>query len=168
MITNLHINFETSEAISRNYFKALRIVGSTMHSLTVPIEGNFSLCWSETSRHYFFTADKSSEGNITIPFQDLIRKYDTYNNADLMKRGPNKHPLINPDSAHYQMFDGTETIESMEKLMSTEELMGFARGCAYKYRLRIGSKKQVDATSDLAKIATYEAYYRYLKELHNE
>lgn len=75
--------------------------------------------------------------------------------------GKEKHPLLNPDSPHYRMFDDTEAIEQLEKIMTREELMGWAKGNVYRYRFRIGNKDNVE--KEAAKIATYEAYYKYLK-----
>jgi len=75
-----------------------------------------------------------------------------------------KHPLLNPESTHYQMFDGTEAITVLEAIMSTTELMAWCRGNIYKYRLRVGNKSTDKSVSDIEKIKTYEAYYAYLKE----
>ena len=72
-----------------------------------------------------------------------------------------KHPLLNPDSSHYAMFDGLEAIEILEHIMTPQELMAWCRGNIYKYRLRAGNKG--NGTSDLTKIRTYEDYYNYLK-----
>jgi len=80
-----------------------------------------------------------------------------------------EHPLLNSESNHYKMFDGIEAIEALEAIMTKTELMAWCRGNVYKYRLRIASKKQGGSIekgilSDAKKIATYEAYYKYLKE----
>jgi len=71
------------------------------------------------------------------------------------------HPLLNPDSKHYNMFDGLESIEILEAVMTTEELMAWCRGNIYKYRLRLGNKD--DVSKEVKKIQTYEAYYKYLE-----
>ena len=76
-----------------------------------------------------------------------------------------KHPLLNPESTHYQMFDGVEAIERLEQMFSKEELATWARVTAFKYRLRIGNKDNVE--KEVTKILGYEAYYEYLKELIN-
>ena len=73
-----------------------------------------------------------------------------------------RHPLLNPDSPHYQMIDGVEAITRMEQMYSTEDLMAWAKITAMKYRLRIGNKD--DVVKEATKIAGYEAYYDYLKE----
>ncbi len=75
---------------------------------------------------------------------------------------PKVHPLLNPESTHYNMFDDKESIEILEAIMTTTELMAWCRGNVYKYRLRIGNKD--NASKEVKKIQTYEAYYRYLKE----
>ena len=70
------------------------------------------------------------------------------------------HPLLNPDSPHYKMVDGTEAIQHMEMMFSTVELMHWAKITAMKYRLRIGNKDDVD--KEALKMRTYEDYYVYL------
>ena len=77
------------------------------------------------------------------------------------------HPLLNPNSSHYCMFDGLQAIEILEQLMTPQELMAWCRGNIYKYRLRVGNKDS-DGVSDLAKIETYENYYNYLKDRFDE
>lgn len=76
--------------------------------------------------------------------------------------GVKTHPLLNPDSKHYSMVDDIEAIERMEQMYTTKELMVWAKITAMKYRLRIGNKD--DVVKEAKKIATYEAYYSYLKE----
>ena len=73
-----------------------------------------------------------------------------------------KHPLLNPDSTHYKMFDGEEAIVRLESLMTKLELMAWAKGNIFKYRLRIGNKD--DPTKEIIKIQGYEAYYKYLED----
>jgi len=75
------------------------------------------------------------------------------------------HPLLNPDSHHYKMVDNVESIERMEQMYTTEELMVWAKMTAMKYRLRIGNKD--DVLKEAKKIETYEAYYKYLEEQLN-
>lgn len=70
------------------------------------------------------------------------------------------HPLLNPDSPHYSMVDGVESIERMEQMYSKAELATWANITAMKYRLRIGKKDEV--RKEATKIANYEAYYKYL------
>jgi hypothetical protein len=72
-----------------------------------------------------------------------------------------EHPLLNPDSKHYSMVDNIEAITRMEQMYSIEELMVWANLTAMKYRLRIGKKDGAD--KEVKKIATYEAYYKYLE-----
>lgn len=75
-----------------------------------------------------------------------------------------KHPLLNKASSHYSMIGGVEAIEIFEKIFTRDELMSWAKLTAMKYRLRVGNKNQVDASSDLEKIKTYEDYYKYLED----
>lgn len=72
------------------------------------------------------------------------------------------HPLLNPDSPHYQMIDGVEAIERMEQMYSTSDLLAWAKITAMKYRLRIGNKD--DPSKEVVKINGYEAYYKYLSK----
>ena len=74
-----------------------------------------------------------------------------------------KHPLINENSRHYQMPDGSDSIEQMELLFTREQLMSWALITSYKYRLRIGKKD--DAAKEVEKINIYEKYYKYLDQL---
>ena len=76
------------------------------------------------------------------------------------------HPLLNPDSTHYQMVDGVEAIERMEQMYTVEDRMAWAKISAMKYRLRIGNKD--NAEKEAVKIRGYEAYYKYLQEKLNE
>jgi len=71
------------------------------------------------------------------------------------------HPLLNPDSKHYAMFDDVEAIARLEQMFSAEELMVWAKITSFKYRLRIGHKD--DVFKELTKILGYEEYYGYLK-----
>jgi hypothetical protein len=71
------------------------------------------------------------------------------------------HPLLNPDSKHYQMVDGVEAVLRMEQMYSVEDLMAWCKISAMKYRLRIGNKD--DVVKEATKIQGYEAYYRYLE-----
>lgn len=71
-----------------------------------------------------------------------------------------QHPLLNPDSKHYEMIGGVQAIELLEAMYTVDELMAWAKLNAMKYRLRIGDKD--DPEKEIAKIKTYEAYWRYL------
>lgn len=75
-----------------------------------------------------------------------------------------KHPLLNPDSKHYAMFDGIEAVERLEQMYSKEDLMAWAKISAMKYRLRVGHKD--DSSKEVNKIKTFEDYFVYLKELN--
>jgi hypothetical protein len=101
------------------------------------------------------------------PSEDQYIPNFTGGKAVRTKQESEKHPLINPESKHYSMFDGTEAIARMEQLFTTEELMIWAKITSFKYRLRIGKKEQVDSQSDVKKILTYENYYKYLENKQN-
>ena len=74
----------------------------------------------------------------------------------------NKHPLKDPNSSHYGIIDGIDSIDIMEKTMTTFELMGWAKGNVLKYQLRLGKKDNPE--QEIAKIKRYQDYYHYLKE----
>lgn len=76
------------------------------------------------------------------------------------------HPLKNPESRHYDMVDGIEAVDRLEQMYSKEDLMAWAKISAMKYRLRIGHKD--DVAKEAKKIATFEAYFKYLKEMSDE
>lgn len=73
-----------------------------------------------------------------------------------------EHPLINPDSRHYQMVDGIESIHLMESMFTKEEMAIWAKITSYKYRFRLGKKD--DDAKDIKKMKTYEEYYRCLTD----
>ena len=72
------------------------------------------------------------------------------------------HPLLNPESTHYNMVDDVEAIVRMEQMYATGQLMNWAMISAMKYRLRIGHKD--DSSKEVKKIRTFEAYYKYLQQ----
>lgn len=77
-----------------------------------------------------------------------------------------EHPLKNPDSKHYELWDGYESIEALEAIMTKEELIGWCKGNILKYRMRIGKKD--DPRAEVRKIITYEKYLKHLMELGDE
>lgn len=77
-----------------------------------------------------------------------------------------EHPLKNPDSKHYELWEGYESIEALEAIMTKEELIGWCKGNILKYRLRIGKKD--DPRAEVRKIITYEKYLKQLMEMSDE
>lgn len=71
-----------------------------------------------------------------------------------------RHPLKNPESKHYELWEGCESIEVLEATLSIDELIGWCKGNILKYRLRIGHKD--DPLKEIKKIMTYENYLAYL------
>ena len=73
------------------------------------------------------------------------------------------HPLLNPNSPHYETEDGKVAIEEMEKVTNICKMIGFCDCSIFKYTFRKGRKgEKVD---DLFKIDTYYAYKYELEEL---
>ena len=84
-----------------------------------------------------------------------------------------QNPLINPESPHYQLVDGVQSIDVMEKIFTVKECMIWAKMNAMKYALRVGRKNihgDLDDAilSDVYKRISYEKYYMYLKEKLDE
>ena len=79
---------------------------------------------------------------------------------------PNKHPLKNEASKHYEMWKNMEVIELIEHVLTKEELIGACKFNILKYRLRIGNKD--DSSKELAKIKDYENYLKFLENSNVE
>lgn len=71
----------------------------------------------------------------------------------------NNHPLLNPQSPHYRLFD-KEAIEYFEKIFTPQELKAWAKLNYFKYMFRLGKKDEIQ--KELAKMRTFEEYYKYL------
>ena len=75
------------------------------------------------------------------------------------------HPLINPNSQHYQ-HDTKSSIEMMEEKYNVLEMIAFCRINIFKYEYRKEHKGQLD--SDLEKITTYKNYLNLLLSCYEE
>ena len=74
------------------------------------------------------------------------------------------HPLINPNSMHYENNAGQpNAISLLEDKLTVPEMRGFAKGNIFKYELRKDKKGQLE--SDLIKIYTYKMYLLVLDSL---
>ena len=78
-----------------------------------------------------------------------------------------KHPLLNPDSTHYDNDGEMPDIHTLESIMTISALISWCTGNIYKYQMRLNKKGQ--AESDMVKIATFNAYKLFLTGLpeHN-
>lgn len=72
-----------------------------------------------------------------------------------------KHPLLNPDSKHYDQ--GTPTIQKMEQEFSLTQMLAFAVINNFKYIDRMGYKGQKE--SDEKKAKSYEDYVFFLSDI---
>lgn len=72
------------------------------------------------------------------------------------------HPLINPDSKHYES-EGKSAIEELEERLSLTEMIGACQFNIFKYTYRQDKKGQRE--SDLKKIETYVNYLKFLESL---
>lgn len=64
-----------------------------------------------------------------------------------------KYDFINPN--HYKNFS-KETIEMMEDIWGTVAVINHCEMCAFKYRMRLGSKPDQPIDRDLDKARWYE------------
>ena len=65
--------------------------------------------------------------------------------------------------AFFMLEQGKESIEVMEAVFTTEELMSWAKITAFKYRMRISRKLGESVEKEAKKIQTFEDYYKYLE-----
>jgi len=76
-------------------------------------------------------------------------------------------PYVKPDvekPLHYHFF-GEDTMPMIEKILGTEGYLGFLKGNALKYRLRVGKKEGNSIEKDIAKAMYYEKLYNdFVKE----
>ena len=70
------------------------------------------------------------------------------------------HPLLNPDSPHYDNPGGKPDIWELESRMTISELIGWCKGNINKYDLRKHKKGQLD--KDVTKIITFQRYKKFL------
>ena len=90
----------------------------------------------------------------------MISIYKQMHDNAMIPPLPKEHPLKNPDSSHYDLWDGMDAITVLEGCLTTDELIGWCKGNILKYRLRIGRKGDLNGT--IKKIETYENYLAYL------
>ena len=74
-----------------------------------------------------------------------------------------QHPLMNPESKHYDSSNREPAVIEMEKQLTVCEMIGACKFNIHKYTYRKGLKGQKE--SDLKKIDTYKAYLEYLEDL---
>lgn len=75
------------------------------------------------------------------------------------------HPLLNPESPHYDR-DGVSAIEALERKFTLLEALAWCRGNIFKYEWRKDSKGQKE--SDEKKLATFRAYEELLEEVRSQ
>lgn len=78
--------------------------------------------------------------------------------AGVRTQGPKADAVKAP--SHYQLFDGTESIEVIARAMTVSEFRGFCFGNVLKYRLRAGKKSDLaNMEQDLNKAAFYQELF---------
>jgi hypothetical protein len=78
-------------------------------------------------------------------------------NVDVVEK---LHPLLNPNSLHYQTQE-YPTIWYIEQQLNVEEMIGACRFNAMKYSMREKGQDE----SDREKIVTYQSYIKFLQTL---
>jgi hypothetical protein len=74
------------------------------------------------------------------------------------------HPLIDPQSPHYEAREKS-AIELMEEEFTIAELIAWCKGNIFKYKYRNGHKF---GTNDNAKIKHYKEYKKFLEMFKNK
>lgn len=72
------------------------------------------------------------------------------------------HPLLNPNSTHYE-DEGRVSIQEMEKEITVIEMVGYCKGNIFRYEFRKHNKGALEA--DEVKKKTHEAYIAVLKDM---
>jgi hypothetical protein len=57
------------------------------------------------------------------------------------------------DNKHHQLWEGTQSLDIMKKVLTDEEYKGFLKGNILKYQLRLGKKD--DTEKEIQKIKDY-------------
>jgi len=68
--------------------------------------------------------------------------------------------IRDPKSTHYELYKGTQAIDVIEAALTKNEFIGFLKGNALKYQLRLGKKD--DMSREFEKI---EFYTKEIKRL---
>jgi len=79
-----------------------------------------------------------------------------------MIKHPKIHPLINPDSPHYD-GEGITAIEALEAHATVIEQIGWCKGNIHKYGWRMHKKGEKER--DLRKAETFRRYLELLESL---
>lgn len=66
----------------------------------------------------------------------------------------------NPNSTHYHLWDGMESIDVIKKTLALYEYIGWLKGNILKYQLRMGKKDDIE--KEKMKIKTYQDELNYI------
>ena len=66
-----------------------------------------------------------------------------------------ENKVKNPQSTHYELWNGCEAIDVLKNSLTEDEYKGFLKGNILKYQLRLGKKDNVD--KEIIKIKDYQA-----------
>ncbi|MEM9076290.1 MAG: DUF3310 domain-containing protein [Bacteroidota bacterium] len=104
-----------------------------------------------------FPEERTEIDDFVIAFDQLV---------SILKKSESKskddYNYIDPN--HYQDFS-FETIEMMEKIWGKEALLAHCEMCAFKYKMRAGSKPNQPIDRDLEKAQWYLNKAKQLKDL---
>tara|TARA_R110000796_G_scaffold101494_1_gene210180 strand:- start:395 stop:829 length:435 start_codon:yes stop_codon:yes gene_type:complete len=111
----------------------------------------------------YYTAVNIHKGNYeTFTHKELESLGDTLNVFRLSSQLEEAKPssLKNPKSTYYEVYNGLESIDVIELILTKEELIGALKYNILKYQLRLGKKDNVQ--KEIEKI---EDYKQALKKL---
>ena len=112
-----------------------------------------------TSMGRTYVKFKVHGGYYNTTFDDFITKYP----ATVGMCGVVSGDSLVHSPQHYQVFPDKEAIEIIASSMTTEQFYGYCLGNFLKYRLRIGSKDEVQ--QELGKSNKYKELYEKHKHL---
>ena len=99
--------------------------------------------------------------------QPVLRQSIEAGKALALKKAPlADEPDVVRKPSHYQVFDGTESIEVIAMSFTEAEFRGFCFGNVLKYRLRAGNKDKLE--QDIAKADFYKELFAKHKHLCRE
>lgn len=126
------------------------------------------LFWSENGYSFSEPRIPKSDLHIEITYNDLMANYlpkDTVLNdavdealKEVSKNEDKLNKVKNPNSTHYEIWNGFEAIDIIKNTLSKDEYIGYLKGNILKYQLRVG-KKTTDyegISKDLEKLKDYQ------------
>lgn len=91
-------------------------------------------------------------------FNEMMREMD--NELYKLTGIKQKKDGLNTFRPDYYKWHDMEVIEAVEKILTTEEYIGFLKGTDLVYRLRAGKKPDNPVEQDIKKALQFEEFYR--------